>query len=129
MDILTEGRSVFRLVEVLDEKEYYEGWSNISPMNPLKSTPAKQTKLVDLFEKCHVLLFGRPWEQGEPSDPATLAYRMAARLPMELRSAKSCSRCARKATAASSCSNGSRVSATACEREKMRKRAEATGTP
>ena len=31
MDILTEGRAVFRLVEMLTEKEYYEAMSNILP--------------------------------------------------------------------------------------------------
>jgi Lon protease-like protein len=84
MDILAQGRSAFHLAEVLDEKEYHEGLVEYLADEPSEIDASKQTKLVDLVEQCHELLFGRPWEQGEPSDPATLAYRMAARLPMEL---------------------------------------------
>ena len=84
MDILTQGRSAFRLAEVLEEKEYYEGSVEYLPDEPSEISAAKETELVELVEQCHVLLFGRPWDEGEPSDPATLAYRMAARLPMEL---------------------------------------------
>ncbi len=92
MDILTQGRSAFHLAEVLDEKEYHEGLVEYLADEPSEIDAAKQTKLVDLVEQCHELLFGRPWEQGEPSDPATLAYRMAARLPMELAAAPGAAR-------------------------------------
>jgi Lon protease-like protein len=51
--------------------------------DPFVPNAAKETQLVHLFEQCHVLLFGRPWE-AESGDPATLAYRQAARLPLEL---------------------------------------------
>jgi Lon protease-like protein len=83
LDILTEGRSVFRLVEVLEEKDYYEGLVEYLTDDSSNVDPAKETQLVQLFEQCHGLLFGRPWE-AESGDPATLAYRVAARLPLEL---------------------------------------------
>ena len=83
LDILTEGRSVFRLAQVLEEKEYYEGMVEYLTDDPFVPNAAKETQLVHLFEQCHVLLFGRPWE-AESGDPATLAYRQAARLPLEL---------------------------------------------
>jgi len=84
LDILTEGRSAFRLTEVLEEKEYYEGLVEYLTDEPSEISPAKETELFQLVEQCHALLFGRAWNEGEPGDPATLAYRIAARLPMEL---------------------------------------------
>ncbi|MGD0965729.1 MAG: LON peptidase substrate-binding domain-containing protein [Candidatus Acidiferrales bacterium] len=84
MDILTEGRSAFRLAEVLDESQYYEGLVEYLAEEPSELNPAKEAELVQLGGQCHVLLFGRPWEEGQPRDATTLAYRMAARLPMEL---------------------------------------------
>ena len=84
LDILTEGSAVFRVTEVLEEKEYYEGLVEYLADEPSDINPAKETELVQLVEQCHVLLFGRPWDEGEPNDPATLAYRIAARLPIEI---------------------------------------------
>lgn len=84
MDILTEGRAPFRLGELLEEKEYYEGLVEYLADEPSEINPAKETELVELVEQCHELLFGRPWDEGEPHDPATLAYRIAARLPIEM---------------------------------------------
>ena len=77
MDILTEGRSVFRLNELIDEKEYYE--------DELFANDAKTgAELAETFERCHALLFGRPWMDSAPDRPATLSYRIAGLLPMEL---------------------------------------------
>jgi Lon protease-like protein len=84
MDILTEGRAPFRLGHLLEEKEYYEGLVEYLADEPPGINPAKETELVQLVEQCHVLLFDRPWDEGEPNDPATLAYRIAARLPIEI---------------------------------------------
>jgi Lon protease-like protein len=84
MDILTQGRSPFHLKEVLDEKDYYEGIVEYLADEASEVSPAKETELVKVVEQCHELLFGRPWDGDEPNDPATLAYRAAARLPLEL---------------------------------------------
>jgi Lon protease-like protein len=84
MDILTKGRAVFHLTDVLDEKEYYEGKveyvADVSPAHDLEL----EAQLVQVFEKCHALLFGRPWMYRDAEESGTLAYRMAALLPMEL---------------------------------------------
>jgi Lon protease-like protein len=84
MDILTEGRTAFRLGEVLDEKEYHEGLMEYLADEPSEINATKEAELVQLVEQCHALLFGRPWDEGEPSEPATLAYRAAAHPPMGL---------------------------------------------
>jgi len=83
-DILVEGRAIFRLTELLDEKEYYEGLVEyvIDDSGTLDAT--KENQLIRAFEQCHQFLFGRPWLSKGEGEPATLAYRMAALLPLEL---------------------------------------------
>jgi Lon protease-like protein len=84
MDILTKGRVVFHLTDLLDEKEYYEGAveyvADTAPTHDLE----QEAQLIQTFEKCHTLLFARPWMDPSEPEPGTLAYRMAALLPMEL---------------------------------------------
>jgi Lon protease-like protein len=46
--------------------------------------PAKEKQLVLAFEQSQVLLFGKPWTDPSPDEPETLAYRMAAMVPMEI---------------------------------------------
>lgn len=84
MDILVEGRAIFRLTELLDEKEYYEGLVEYLTDQPAMLDLAKESQLIRAFEQCHDLLFGRPWLSGDQGEPAHLAYRMAALLPLEL---------------------------------------------
>jgi Lon protease-like protein len=84
IDILTQGRTDFQLKQLLDEKEYYEGIVDYLTDGPWTPDPDQETKLVQTFEKCHSLLFGQAWADAAPTDPATLAYRMAALVPMEL---------------------------------------------
>jgi Lon protease-like protein len=84
MDIVTEGRVVFRLTELLDEKEYYEGTVEYVADIPSPADAEKEEQLVALFEQCHEILFGRPWVDAARNKPATLAYHLASFLPMEL---------------------------------------------
>lgn len=83
-DILAEGRSVFRLAQLLDEKEYYEGTVDYVTDEASPLDAEKESQLIGLFLQCHALLFGRPWADAGRNEPATLAYRMAALLPIEL---------------------------------------------
>lgn len=84
MDILTRGRVVFHLTELLAEKDYYE--AAVEYVADLTFGPdlEQHARLVQTFEKCHALLFARPWMDSATAEPETLAYRMAALLPMEL---------------------------------------------
>ncbi len=83
IDILTRGRSVFRLTALLDEKEYYEAAVEYPADDPTASDAAAERQLLGVFEQCHLLLLGRAWMDTE-NDEATLAYRMAGLLPMDL---------------------------------------------
>ncbi len=84
MDILTEGRAVFRLNELIDEEEYYEGAVEYVEDRPSATEFGPETQLRETFERCHVLLFGRPWIEGASGQWASISYRMAGLLPMEL---------------------------------------------
>jgi Lon protease-like protein len=84
LDIATEGRAVFRLAELLDEKEYYEGLVEYVTDESSSLDAGKRAQIVAAFEQCHEFLFGQPWMPGAGEDEATLAYRMAALLPVEL---------------------------------------------
>jgi len=84
LDIATEGRAVFRLTELLDEKEYYEGLVEYVADVPSSPNAARRAELVAEFDRCHQFLFGQPWLQGPNEDESTLAYRMAALLPIEV---------------------------------------------
>jgi len=83
-DILVEGRAIFRLTELLDEKEYYEGLVEYVADEPATLDATKENDLLQRFEQCHELLFGRPWLDKGEGEASTLAYRMAALLPLEL---------------------------------------------
>lgn len=84
MDILTKGRAVFHLRDLLDEKDYYEGAVEyVADTVPARDLE-QEFQLVQVFEKCHALLFSRPWMDSGEHEPETLAYRMASLLPMEL---------------------------------------------
>lgn len=84
MDILAEGRHVFSLREVYDEREYYEARVEYLADEPASVDLEQERRISEMFQECHALLFGQAWVDEEEKDPRTLAYRMAARLPMEL---------------------------------------------
>jgi Lon protease-like protein len=83
-DILVEGRTIFRLTELLDEKVYYEGLVEYVADEPTILDLTKESALIRTFGQCHEFLFGQPWLSKDQDDPGTLAYRMAALLPLEL---------------------------------------------
>lgn len=84
MDILTEGHEVFALRQVFDEREYYEARVEYLGDEAASIDLEQEQRITELFQQCHALLFGQAWMDEETKDPCTLAYRMAARLPMEL---------------------------------------------
>lgn len=84
MDIVTEGRGVFRLDEILDEKEYYEARVEYLTDGPYMADAEKESKLLAVFAECHLLLAGRPWPGANEAEQPILAYHLAAQLPVEL---------------------------------------------
>jgi Lon protease-like protein len=82
MDILTEGRSAFRLKQLIEENEYYEG--NVEYLVDASNVwhPEQETKLLDVFGQCHLLLYEETWSDKPSAGPDGLAYRIAGCLPM-----------------------------------------------
>ncbi len=94
MDILTEGRAVFRLVEVLEEKEYYEGVVEYLSEIPSPQDSQKEARLIAAFQRCHEVLYGQPWVAPrlaslEKDAPRSLVYAMAPLLPLDLQERQS----------------------------------------
>jgi Lon protease-like protein len=84
VDILCEGRALFRLVEILSEREYQEAIAEYLPEDILPQDSEKEAQLIERFQVCHALVFGQPWVVSSRDDEQSLAFQMAARLPLEL---------------------------------------------
>ena len=84
VDILCEGRLLFRPIEVLHEKEYQEAIADYLPEDIPLEDPQKEAELLERFQVCHALVFGQPWIVSSRDDQLSLAFQMAARLPLEL---------------------------------------------
>jgi Lon protease-like protein len=85
MDIIVEGRAIFRIIDLLSEKEYYEAVVDYLPEDATPQDTQKEKELTEVFQQCHLLLFGHQWPGAQPRDHVPLAYRMAARLPLDVR--------------------------------------------
>ncbi|MGH9714684.1 MAG: LON peptidase substrate-binding domain-containing protein [Candidatus Acidiferrales bacterium] len=84
MDIITEGRSVFHLLELLEEKEYYEATVEYPDDDSARVDSRKEARMTQMFQQAHLLLAGEEWAVANTDPDISLAYRMAARLPLEL---------------------------------------------
>jgi ATP-dependent Lon protease len=83
-DILTLGRSPFRVVELFKGEALLRGEVDYLEDRPSPSCPAIARELIDLFETCHTLVFGDYPREPAGERGADLSYAVAARLPMEL---------------------------------------------
>ncbi len=84
VDILCEGRALFRLIEVLNEREYQEAIADYLPEGILPQDSEQEARLIERFQVCHALVFGQPWVVSSRDTELSLAFQMAARLPLEL---------------------------------------------
>lgn len=84
MDIMVQGKTVFRISEVFDSEPYHEAevefLSEKAP--PVESDPSPE--LVNLYDQCHSLVFGRPSDPSECASAVSFAYYIAGDLPFEL---------------------------------------------
>jgi len=83
-DILTIGRSPFRVVTLDDSEPLLHGEVDYLEDRPISLSACVSRELVDLYETCHTLIFGN-YAGDLPSDPdAEISYPIAAKLPMDL---------------------------------------------
>src|SRR5271154_1463562 len=84
VDILCEGRALFRVIDVLNEKEYQEAIADYLPEDILPQDSEREAQLIERFQVCHPLVFGQPWIASSRDTELSLAFQMATRLPLEL---------------------------------------------
>ena len=84
MDILTRGRAVFRLLQLLQDVEYHEGVVEYLSEELSPEDARRNARIIELLQECHIHLYGQAWVDSEAECEFSLAYRMAARLPMEV---------------------------------------------
>jgi Lon protease-like protein len=88
MDILTQGRAVFRVLKLVQEKEYHEAVVEylLDVPAPLhESIDCRETSgLLALFQECHSLIYGQMWVTTARQPLWPLSYQLAARLPLDL---------------------------------------------
>jgi Lon protease-like protein len=83
-DILTIGRSPFRVVELDDSEALLRGEVDYLEDRPAPVPPRLRNDLQELYETCHTLVYGdypRDLSAGEEYD---ISYCVAAKLPMDL---------------------------------------------
>jgi len=83
-DILTIGRSPFRVVELFDNEPLLRGEVDFLEDRPLPTDPRICRELNDLYETCHTLIFGDCPRDLCAAAEEDISYMVAARLPMEL---------------------------------------------
>ncbi len=84
MDILTMGRTPYRVLEVFDQQPYLEAAVEFLEDEPGRATPETQQKLLKLFEECDALISGRVPSTPDAHAEFSIAFQIAAELPLDL---------------------------------------------
>jgi ATP-dependent Lon protease len=84
MDILTAGRARYRVLAVHEEQPYFEADVEYLEEPTHSAAAASDQKLLDLYEQCHSLALGRAPEALDRSAEISLAFQIAAALPLDL---------------------------------------------
>jgi Lon protease-like protein len=82
MDIITIGRRVFRILEVIEERSFYEAEVEYLEEEMPRQVPS--TALMQLFEKCYLAAFQQQPDRAELAKAPVVSYHIAGSLPLEL---------------------------------------------
>jgi Lon protease-like protein len=83
MDIVTVGRQVCRILEVLEERTFYEAEVEFLHEGP-PPTQVPSTALLQLYEKCHQAAFERAPDRAALAKAPVVSYHIAGSLPLDL---------------------------------------------
>jgi ATP-dependent Lon protease len=83
-DILTAGQNAFRLVRTHDEKTYMEADVEYLEEDFIGVDSAVSSRLEELCNQCHHLLYGEDAPRFETEGGISLAYHVASELPIEV---------------------------------------------
>jgi len=84
MDILTMGQTAFRILEVFNDRPYLESAVEYLEEDTGSARTEVQQQLLQLYEQCHGLIYGRGPKSPEVHDECSVAYQIASELPLEL---------------------------------------------
>jgi Lon protease-like protein len=84
MDIQVEGRSAFEIESVVEEKPYYEANVRMLEDDTDAKSAAIPESLLELYARCHILLFGSEPEEFDRDNNESLAFAIAEDLPLDV---------------------------------------------
>jgi ATP-dependent Lon protease len=84
MDIITVGRDIFRVVELLTDDPLLEGQVDYLEDRDSRIEPHQQCQLIEVYETCHTLLFNNLPRNVEAVPAEELAFAIASNLPIDL---------------------------------------------
>jgi ATP-dependent Lon protease len=82
-DILTAGQNAFRLVRTHDEKPYMEADVEYLEEDFIGVDSGEASRLEQLCNQCHQLLYGEDAPRFETEGGISLAYHVASELPVD----------------------------------------------
>jgi len=83
MDIITVGCQVCRILEVLEERSFYEAEVEfLHEGSPPTEVPS--TALLQLYEKCYQAAFERPPDRSALAKAHLISFHIAGALPLDL---------------------------------------------
>jgi len=83
MDVLTIGRSPFRVVSLIEDNALLEGFVDYLEDRDRPADAKTRRELVELYDACHTLLFD-DYPKNVEGEDETLSYRVAGSLPLGL---------------------------------------------
>jgi len=84
MDIQVEGRGAFEIESVVEEKPYYEANVRMLEDDTDAKNAAIPENLLELYARCHILLFGGEPEEFDRDNNESLAFALAEDLPLDV---------------------------------------------
>ncbi len=84
MDILTEGRAPFRVTELFTDEPLTEATVDYLQDEAGAAEDAIQAELLELYDTCHVLVFGKAPDSVDAKKLPSVAYLVAGTLPVDL---------------------------------------------
>ena len=84
LDILTVGRSPFRVLEMFTENPLAEGCVDYLEDRDAVPSPALRRELIELYEACHTLIFDDYPKNVSSDESVPISFIVAATLPMDL---------------------------------------------
>lgn len=84
MDIAVEGRRVFEILEIFQDKPCLEANIQAVADEPDPKTIEAPVEIIAAYEKCHELLYGSAPDEIDREEHPSLAYAIAEDLPLDL---------------------------------------------